>query len=357
MYQNNYLIPIALFGDSSYNKDRLRRLLGAGSSLIPGASSISFDKISRDRVFASIDSAKLNTKKGLTQDFDLLKFRLGRNPMMLDFIKYEARDPYQYVDYSGSLLAFTAAESKFEVSTEHLKLLEFLSKHVCDGVRLEEAVILKELVLNETTQLELIEKEIFRIANFITTVSTLESAIHNLNLHFATERVSGKLVRISDVFNFKVVDYTETSQKVSRGQTLEYHLSVEITRRYILDLAEASIERFISNFNPAKNVGGFIIGSKYTRKGVHRILQWDKLPIAQNVGGYSVSPDKTNCPIFLTYHKQDHISETTKYEDHFLNPKHLIYMSKSKRTLVSPDVIFQVTSCPVSISSHVSSSW
>ena len=37
-YRNNYLIPIALFGDPSYNKDRLRKLLSAGSSLIPGAS-------------------------------------------------------------------------------------------------------------------------------------------------------------------------------------------------------------------------------------------------------------------------------------------------------------------------------
>lgn len=338
-YQNNYLIPLALFGDSSYNKDRLRRLLGAGSSLIPGASSISFDKISRDRVFASIDTAKLNTKKGLTQDFDLLKFRIGRNPMMLDFIKYEARDPYQYVDYSGSLLAFTAAKSKFEVSTEHLKLIEFLSKHVCDGVRLEEAVILKQLVLKESTQLDLIEKEIFRIANFITSVSTLESSIHNLNFHFATERESGKILRISEVFNFKVIDYDEKSQKVSRGQSLADHLSVENTRRYILDLAEASIEKFLSSFNSSQFVDGFLRGSKYSRKDVFRVLKWDKLPLAQNVGGYMISPDKTNCPIFLTYNKQDNISETTKYEDQFLNPRHLIYMSKSRRTLSSPDVI------------------
>ena len=64
-YQNNYLIPIALFGDSSYNADRLRSLLSAGSSLIPGASSISFDRIARERVFASIDSAPLMTKREL----------------------------------------------------------------------------------------------------------------------------------------------------------------------------------------------------------------------------------------------------------------------------------------------------
>jgi superfamily II DNA or RNA helicase len=126
-YQNNYLIPLALFGDSSYSKDRLRSLLGAGSSLIPGASSISFEKIARDRIFASIDSANLNTKKKLLEDFNLLKFRLGRIPMMIDFIKNKSRDPYHYVDYSGSLLAFTTSiEPSITISQSHLKLLGYM---------------------------------------------------------------------------------------------------------------------------------------------------------------------------------------------------------------------------------------
>ena len=46
-----------------------------------------------------------------------------------------------------------------------------------------------------------------------------------------------------------------------------------------------------------------------------------------------------NCPIFVNYHKEEGISDTTKYEDGFINPSTLIYMSKSKRKLNSPDVI------------------
>ncbi len=44
-YQNNFLIPVALFGDTSYNKDNLRKLLSAGSAHIPGASTVNFDEI------------------------------------------------------------------------------------------------------------------------------------------------------------------------------------------------------------------------------------------------------------------------------------------------------------------------
>ena len=40
----------------------------------------------------------------------------------------------------------------------------------------------------------------------------------------------------------------------------------------------------------------------------------------------------------MTYHKSDDISETTKYEDRFINSSLLQWMSKSRRTLNSPDV-------------------
>jgi hypothetical protein len=51
------------------------------------------------------------------------------------------------------------------------------------------------------------------------------------------------------------------------------------------------------------------------------------------------SPDKSNCPIFITYHKSESISETTNYHDHFISRDLLGWMSKSKRSLNSPDVI------------------
>ena len=62
------------------------------------------------------------------------------------------------------------------------------------------------------------------------------------------------------------------------------------------------------------------------------------MPNAQNVGGYKVSPAKNNCPVFVNYQKEDHISETTKYEDRFVNPSHIVYMSKNSRYITSKDV-------------------
>lgn len=338
-YQNNFLIPLALFGDSSYNKDKLRRLLGAGSSLIPGASSINLEKIARERVFGSIDSAKLNAKKGLTDDFELLKFRLGRIPMMLDFIENQSRDPYQYVDYTDSMLAFTTSiDKELSVDPEHLKLLGYLSKHVCDGIRLEESVILEGVIAKGTIDFDYIKTRITDLAGIETNDQTIQSAIHNLNLHFVTERSNNQNLRTSEVSGFKVLEFDSWTNTITAGATLAKQVQDATSRVYLTDLAKTSTKRFLEEFKLTDYVEGFRRGAKYTRKDVFRILQWDKLPNAQNVGGYVVSPDSTNCPVFVTYHKEDHISETTKYEDRFVNPGHVVYMSKNRRTTGSPDV-------------------
>ena len=93
-YENNYLIPIALYGDTSYNKDSLRKLITEGSRMIPGASTINFDEITKERIFQSIDSANMQLFSDLKKDYNLLKFKLGRIPMMMDFVNNEAREPF-----------------------------------------------------------------------------------------------------------------------------------------------------------------------------------------------------------------------------------------------------------------------
>jgi superfamily II DNA or RNA helicase/HKD family nuclease len=338
-YQNNYNIPIALFGDSSYNKDRLRRLLSAGSSLIPGASTISFDKIARDRIFKSIDTANFNTKKHLINDFELLKFRLGRTPYMIDFIENESRDPYQYVDYSGSYLAFLLSINEAAPKSENsVKLLGYLSKHVCDGARLEEGVILELLLQNYEISFNDVKVRVLQTANYTTSDTTINSAIHNLNLHFITERNAGQNLRVSEFSGIQTISFIKNEQIIRRGKSLIEALNDEDVISYLFDIVNTSNHRFLEDYKEEDFVGGFKRFGKYSRKQVFRILNWDKLPNAQNVGGYVISPDDSNCPIFLTYNKKDDISQTTKYEDRFINPGHVVYMSKNRRRLTSPDV-------------------
>ena len=142
------MVPIALYGDTSFNKDRIRRCLVNGSDLIPGASTINFDEITKERIFKSLNDANLSKFKDLKTDFELLKFQLGRTPLMMDFIEHGSRDPFtfvaEYKSYYGFLIK--VLPNNWNLSKRSLKILESLSMEVLNGKRAEEALILRALL-------------------------------------------------------------------------------------------------------------------------------------------------------------------------------------------------------------------
>ena len=83
-YNNNFMIPVALSGDRSYNADTIRKYVISGNNTIPGASTVHFDESAKDRIFASIDKIK-GMKSIIRESYVSLKNRLGRVPYLLDF--------------------------------------------------------------------------------------------------------------------------------------------------------------------------------------------------------------------------------------------------------------------------------
>lgn len=100
-YKNNFMIPIALSGDRSYNKDNIRRYVLEGERIIPGASTIHFDEISKKRIFAAIDIANFSDVRLIRENYTNLKNKLGRIPALQDFDKYGEMDVLRIFDNSS----------------------------------------------------------------------------------------------------------------------------------------------------------------------------------------------------------------------------------------------------------------
>ncbi|WP_284652474.1 DUF3427 domain-containing protein [Flavobacterium terrisoli] len=338
-YANSFLVPIALYGDTSYNKDTLRKLMASGSSLIPGSSTINFDEISKNRIFEAIDSANMKLKKDLVNDYVVLKNKLGRIPMMMDFIEHGSREPFLYSKYSRSFYNFVESqedELKDKLKPNEIKLLELFSKEINNGVRVEENIILKLLIENKETSIIKVRQLIENNYEYTPTDETIRSAINNLNFKFVTENKNKKLTPVNEVYNLKVINVE--SGKLTFHPEFQLSLLNETFLNFLNDNVIYSIETFNKAFQIDKFIDGFILYKKYSRKDVFRILNWQTNPLAQNVGGSIISPDRTHCPIFVNYHKSEHISNSTKYEDRFLNKFEFEWVSKSKRTLNSPDI-------------------
>ncbi len=338
-YENNYLIPIALYGDTSYNKDSLRRLITEGSRMIPGASTINFDEITKDRIFESIDSANMQLYSDLKKDYNLLKFKLGRIPMMMDFIEHGARDPYLYVDYSNSYYNFIVKVEKeysSELSNNQVKLLELFGKETNNSKRVEESLIIKILIETGKLSIETLKEYVFEKYKYSISDETITSCVSNINFEFVREKKGGKLLSAKKIYDLDILK-NENGNFVFSGTFLS-NLDQVNFRKFLLDSADYSIQEFDKLFKPEDWQEGFVLYRKYSRKDVFRILNVSENPVAQNVGGYLVCPGNTDCPIFVNYHKEEHISESTKYEDEFVNNKEFDWMSKSNRKIGSKDV-------------------
>ena len=340
-YKNNYMVPIALYGDNSLSKDTLRKLVSSGSSILPGSSTVNFDAITKEKIFESINTANLQTKKSLQEAYRQQKFRQGRIPMMMDFFRTDSRDAFQYVAYSRSYYNFVLTEETGhdfpKLSSNSTQLLEHLSKYVNDGVRGFDSFLISEVIhKGEVKGSDLID-EFMKLTGIKVDNFEFVSSVNSVNLLFHQERQTDKFEPIGKTFNYQVVKSIEDSLSV--GSTLAHGLKEPGFRKFLLDSCEFSLNTFLKKLNGNDVVGGFIRYEKYTRIDVIRVLGWSTHPVPlQNVGGYKISPDASNCPIFVTYHKKDTITDTTKYEDEFLSAESFSWMSRSKRTLTSGEV-------------------
>lgn len=132
-YNNNFMIPIALSGDRTYNKDNIRRYIMEGGRVIPGASTVHFDEISKKRIFASVDNANFSDIKLIKENYTNLKNKLGRIPHLRDFDDYGEMDVARIFDNNslGSYYKFLVKyekDYKLRLSQEEEKIVEFISK-------------------------------------------------------------------------------------------------------------------------------------------------------------------------------------------------------------------------------------
>lgn len=322
-HRNNYLIPIALYGDTSYNKDSLRKLLSEGSKLLPGSSTINFDEISKERIFESIDTARLSLFSDLKKDYELLKYRLGRIPKMLDYLIFEQRDPYAFAKYSKSYYNFvermeTDLKGKL---TQHMKsLLQLFSTEINNGKRVEESLILFTLMQERQLDVFDLKRVVYDKYGFELTPETIESCLRNLNFVFANKP--------EDVVILE-------SNMIKLHPSFSELFENDLFYQFLFDSLQYSIRSFDKKFDLAKYREGFILYEKYGRKDVCRLLNWDK-DYSSTVYGYSTKQDVTPC--FVTYNKSDDINASTNYNDHFITPSVFAWESRSNRKVSSPEI-------------------
>ncbi|WP_078553741.1 DUF3427 domain-containing protein [Bacillus alkalicellulosilyticus] len=339
-YKNNYLIPIALSGDKSQNKDNIRRNT-KDTSYLKGVSTINFEEIAKKQIFKAINNTKLTALKILRDAYTELKNRMGRVPHLQDFLSNHSIDPVvimseypNYYQFLQKIKEEVPALTYYENS-----VLTMLSSEMVTGKRKHEIILLQLLLkigqVEYQTFMDKLEQSHCR-----TDQATIQSVLRVLNLSFfnqtskkkygdmpvvtlSEERIFSfneaicKSLNENDYFRFLVADVVQTAETKSNLYDEEIPLTLY---------------------------------QKYSRKDTCKLLNWANDETA-TMFGYKTKHG--TCPIYITYHKKDEVESSVNYGDEFLSPEVVRWFTRSNRTLQSEEVRTIINAVENEIDLHI----
>ncbi|MBY6777863.1 DUF3427 domain-containing protein [Clostridium botulinum] len=335
-YNNNFLIPIALSGDRTFNKDTLRKYVMEGTRLIPGCSTINFDEVSKKKIFESIDVANFNDIKLIKESYNKLKQKIGKIPTLSDFDTYNSIDPLRIFNSKslGSYHKFLKKyekEYKIELNNSQELFIEFISKKLASGKRPHELLLIESAINNETDLVSKLKSKLKETYNFDFTCTTKTNVINVLTNEFPTG--TGKKTYAECIF----VEKQDSDYIISK--IFKEHLENKYFKNMVLELIKFGIDRYNKDYSNKYMNTCFQLYQKYTYEDVCRLLEWEKGEVALNIGGYKYDKITKTYPVFINYDKSENITDTINYEDRFLCESQLIAISKSGRTISSEDIV------------------
>lgn len=345
-YKNNYLIPMALYGDKSFNKDNYRRKLGQHHQ-IKGVTTVNFEEVAQKKIFESISKTKLSSISNFKKEYLDLKNRLGRTPLLYDYYREHSLDPVIFFEdsrfkYYGEVIdKFEKDKKEYSLSdSKEVGMLRMLAFELLNGKRPHELLLLKLLIQRDRVITKKEYHAYLDLNGAAYSEKILRSIERVLTLEFfmaqAQKKYGSPLIEISH-------------EKYSLSTAFKQAFKQSIFKELAIDSIKTGLARS-KKYPGGYRLDGLEVGEKYSRKDTMRLLLWDK-DESSTVYGYRIKHQ--TCPIYINYHKSDEISDTTKYKDTFINEHLLHWYSRSNLTTASTEVKQIVASETLGIDLHI----
>lgn len=337
-YKNNYLIPVALTGDQSRTREGIREHVETGQ--IEGLSTINFELVAKKRILKQLRGKKNLFTLEIKKDYQELKRRLNKTPLIADFIKNNmvaSQAILSILNKKGNYNDFLLKVDKdaaYSWENDYLdKTLTFITSEFLSGKRVHELLLLQKLLDNGVSSRSELEKLVVDNGSYCND-DVLNSVERILTLEYYKPKSY-------DDKNDKEKDKTEFAKLggqalIEIGNNKEYRFNKEISkslennhgfRKLFVDVIKAGL----LNARKYDKENVFTIEKRYTRSDVNRLLNWQRKIPAQSIGGYFI--ENGYCPIFVTYVKSNDIDDSIKYEDRFISNSKIHCYTKNGRKL------------------------
>jgi len=328
-YTNNYMVPIALFGDESLNKESLRKNLIAAEErgVLSGLSSVRFERIAQERVLRSIATTKLDGKKALRDAVRAMHGRLGRVPALWDFLRFKSVDPQLLATQAPHHLGFFHEVLGLDrvIHGRASRALALLCQEGLAAKRPHELLLVESLLSGVTRSIQELSAE-FAQHGSLASPEDVRSAIRSLDLSFQTtaERAA---------YEWPIVESDSLGVRLTTAFLEDYRTLPDFAAA-VDDVIHTGLHLIADRYDPSER---FTVGRRYSRRDACRLLLWSK-NVSSTVYGYKVDLPTASAPIFVTHHKSDGISASTKYQDELVDMHSMRWDTRSRRTLQSGEV-------------------
>lgn len=298
-YSNNFMIPIALSGDRSYNADTIRKYVISGNNTIPGASTVHFDEIAKDKIFASIDKIK-GMKTIIRDSYVSLKNRLGRVPYLLDFYENGEVDPLviikEYKTYQAFLKSMEKENYQGKFTDDEITTLGYLSKTVLSGARPYELEILRKLLKEGTVNFEKFDNDFAVTYGYHVNLDSFDNAVEVLQGKFVSKEEEYQKYSHMDIL------CREEDRRLKRLIGFAKRLENAEFLRQVDDIVEVGLKRYADKYEAGvTEKSPFVIYEKYSRRDVSLLMNCGK-DLSSTMYGMKRIGDDT---FILTYHKEE----------------------------------------------------
>lgn len=329
-YQNNFMIPIALSGDTSYNKDNIRHYVAEGNRFIFGSSTIHFDKVARQKIYQAIDSAKLSDTALLKNEYLQLKQKSGKIPSIFDFSQFGSIDILKFLDKFKTYHNFLQKYDKdytIRFNTIQEEILYFISYRFAKGKRIHELLALK-LLLKNTSHLLMDTTHILTTKYHQELTEQIKvSLIRNLTNLFT---ISNEQAKFSNCIFIKENNNDYIISDIFKSALLDEKFYFQINE--ILDFALERYQKYYQNRYKDTNL---VLYQKYTYEEVCYLLNWPQKINPNAMAGYFYERTTHTMPVFINYIAPD--KKRVDYTNEFLSKTLITAYSKSNRKLDSSD--------------------
>ena len=327
-YKNNYLIPIALNGDKSRDKDQAVR-----ESKLPqviDVSTINFTEIASQRILVSLEKIKLDSMRELRQSYKDLKEKIGRVPLLYDFYQYGTTAPTVFAKnhalaHYGDFLKKMGEE--VSLGNYQNAALSFVTKELLFGKRPHELLLLESCLDKNISRADF--TKLLKSKNCYISEDVLNSVEKILSLNFFDVK-QGKTTKKEQYGSYPLIEKENGEYRLSSQllQALNDNHQFKMLFEDVLKTGLALAREYNSQAQ-------FTLYKQYDRKDVCRLLNWPK-DVSAPMYGYRVGEKET--PIFITYQKDSEKKRNARYQNTLENGHSLRWYTRTPRHLDSDEV-------------------